>query len=773
MKWPYKFTEKSAIVCASVILISYLMLILTVTSIGQKKLKQSKHTEVESQVHHNAELIAQYFDNANERLQAIAKDTSVTTFFANKRSGMSITYGLGASLFNLNESLKQPIFASQRNPRPIFSRLTILALDGEIIADSDPGKALNIEALKKESELQNNNNIHISAKQDKLTIHLLDSISFQNESIATVVAEINNDSLVNHVMRAVYPGKLSHLEINTQYGHLLLMDKVKHDHTFTDIHPHDSHRHDTLITKHIEGTEFTLFSYFEKQRQQDFITSNGFLLILSLLAIPVFWGLYYVLNIERKNARLQTSMDYAKQQQSMLLAHNEKLKNEIEKRKTSEKKLVYQATHDRLTGLPNRSYSLQRLEYAIETATRSNKKILVMAIDLDNFKQLNDTLGYDAGDTLLQAVSKRLVNTLRKTDTVAHLGGDEFMLITPELPSIEEASALAIKILNLLKLPFQVGDYPFHTTTSIGLALFPENGTDAATLLKNASIALYTVKNVGAGSNNFSFYDAKINEAIHRKVNVDRRLRVAIEENTLEMYYQPLVDLQTHKIIGAEALMRWTDAELGFVSPEEFIGIAEKNNLMSQLGSFALKNAAKTAAKWQAITPLTIAINFSSVQFRDCQKLLKEIREVLAETGLPADKLDVEVTESLLINQANELLEMIHSLREINIQLSIDDFGTGYSALSYLQKFSFTKLKIDRAFIMNLMSNKSDQSLVTAIVAMAKALNLKVVAEGIEEEAQAEFLSALECEYAQGYLFSKPLPADQFEALLHAQNTTL
>jgi EAL domain-containing protein (putative c-di-GMP-specific phosphodiesterase class I) len=281
-------------------------------------------------------------------------------------------------------------------------------------------------------------------------------------------------------------------------------------------------------------------------------------------------------------------------------------------------------------------------------------------------------------------------------------------------------------------------------------------------------MALYRVKD--SGRNSFSFYNSTMNANVLRNVNINRRLRYAIDNNQLEMYYQPLVDLQSGRISGAEALMRWTDEELGFIPPDEFILLAERNGLIHQIGEFALTQACQQAAKWQAISPIQIAVNFSSVQFRDCYALLAKIIAVLDKTGLPKSKLDVEVTESLLISQESELSSMLAELRHLGIQLSIDDFGTGYSALSYLQKYAFSKLKIDRAFVMNLTENEADRSLVKAIIAMAKALNLKVVAEGIEQQAQADFLKEIDCEYGQGYLFSKPLPADEFEKLLIADS---
>jgi len=295
------------------------------------------------------------------------------------------------------------------------------------------------------------------------------------------------------------------------------------------------------------------------------------------------------------------------------------------------------------------------------------------------------------------------------------------------------------------------------------MSIYPQDGNTPDTLLKNADTALCRVKE--AGRNAFSFYDPSMNHDVQRNLLLNSRLRQAISMNELVLYYQPIIDLKTRKIIAAEALIRWHDQELGFISPEEFIPLAEKNGLIHIIGERALQQACTQAAEWQSISPIKIAVNFSCVQFRYCDELLIKIRETLQKSGLPAHKLEIEVTESLLINQHDDLMKMLKELKAEGVQLCIDDFGTGYSALSYLQKFSFSKLKIDRAFINNMATNHADMTLVTAILAMASALKLKVVAEGIETDWQANFLERRNCEYGQGYLFSRPVPAAEFKQL--------
>ena len=307
----------------------------------------------------------------------------------------------------------------------------------------------------------------------------------------------------------------------------------------------------------------------------------------------------------------------------------------------------------------------------------------------------------------------------------------------------------------------------FFVSTSIGMSMYPKDGDNAATLLKRADTALYRVKDMGR--NGFGFYDSSMNSNVQRNLMLNMRLHQAIQQGDIEIYYQPILDLQSRKIVAAEALMRWFDPELGFISPEDFIPLAEKNGLIHKLGDMVLLEACTQAASWQSISPITVAINFSSVQFRYCEQLQETIVDVLLKTGLPANQLDMEVTESLLIDQGHSLMKMLAYLKQLGVGLSIDDFGTGYSALSYLQKFPFSKLKIDRAFINKMATSSSDESLVSAILAMAKSLGLKVVAEGIETEQQARFLQQHNCEFGQGYLFSKPIPAKEFMSLLQRE----
>jgi len=773
--------SKIALISVGVVLAGYLILVFTVISLGQGRLKESQHNEFELKIDHYANTLSYFFNVSQENMQVLSNDKTLSTFFHNSTSGMSMTYGLSASLFKLESLIDQITTERKVADIPIFKRLSLINLDGSIILDNinnlDKNTVTNnlappfdLSLINIETLIEKPYRINIKSLNGRPSIKLLQLVLINDNPIAVIVAELNNAVIIQQLTSQEHLGRASRLELSSDAGNLFIWNSMKDTNEpkagkYIDISDQ------IFLEVPIKSTPLTLIAWHKIEGERSLFTSHWFVLIISLLIIPLFWGLYYLVRIDHNNTILQTEVNASHIQQQQLSMHNYQLQKEINKRRASEKTLEYQATHDSLTGLANRNYSLKKLSYAIEVSKRNKTKILIMYIDLDNFKQINDTLGHSIGDQVLIESSKRLIESVRKTDTVARLGGDEFLIIFPELQNNEQASMLAMQILSRFEHPFEVHQQTLFSSTSIGLSIYPQDGDSPGHLLKSADMALYRVKD--AGRNSFNFYNEAMNADVMRNVAIDRRLRYAIENKKLEMHYQPLVELKTGKIVGAEALMRWVDEELGFVPPDEFIIVAERNGLINTLGEFALTEACSKASQWQNISPLHIAVNFSSVQFRDCRSLLLQITDILKKTNLPSSKLEVEVTESLLINQGEELNDMLTELRNLNIQLSIDDFGTGYSALSYLQKYAFSKLKIDRAFVMNLEKNEADQSLVTAIIAMAKALNMKVVAEGIEEQEQIDFLKQLDCEYGQGYLFSKALPAPEFEKLLRNENSSL
>jgi len=438
---------------------------------------------------------------------------------------------------------------------------------------------------------------------------------------------------------------------------------------------------------------------------------------------------------------------------------------DITARKKIERRLTYLASYDSLTGLPNRALYMDRLNVAMEAVKRQDKLIAVMFIDLDGFKQVNDTHGHEVGDLLVREVAKRLVNSTRKSDTVARFGGDEFTIILNNISNIEGVEIVVDKIMKNITEPFMLDGKEILTSPSIGITLYPFNETDTATeLLRQADIAMYHVK--GLGKRNSFFYSSALSKKEARRTAVESAVRYALKRNELELYFQPRVQLSDGSIVGAEVLLRWQKSTLGFVSPVEFIPLMEKTGVMAEVGEWVLRQSCLQLKEWMNQGhDFRISVNVSAKQFDD-GRLHEMVSSVLDETKIPGDRLEIEITEGLLIDQSDEAINSLEKLSEQGVLISLDDFGTGYSSLSYLKQFPIDILKIDRSFIMDLQQNKDSLVIVEAIIGLAKSLGISVTAEGIEEKWHADFLAARDCDEGQGYFFAKPMPKDEMKKIL-------
>ncbi|NRF68051.1 EAL domain-containing protein [Aquincola sp. S2] len=438
---------------------------------------------------------------------------------------------------------------------------------------------------------------------------------------------------------------------------------------------------------------------------------------------------------------------------------------DITERKRDDARIRFLAHHDALTGLPNRTLLCDRIEQSISQARRNDAQVALLFVDLDHFKNINDSLGHGAGDRLLVAVAERLQHCLREGDTVARLGGDEFVVALPALHDSADIIAIGHKLLRALRAPFQIGADALHMTGSIGIAVYPDDGTDAEALMRAADAAMYHAKE--QGRDNFKFYTASLNDAAQRRLQIATRLHQGLELGEFAMHYQPQVDLESGRIYGAEALIRWRMGDGTVVAPNEFIRIAEETGFIVPLGDWILETACRDAVAWRACgrPELSVAVNLSPRQLLRAG-FVEHVAAVLAQTGLPAEALELEITEGVLLTRSDETLALLGRLAAMGIRLAIDDFGTGYSSLAYLQRFPVKVVKIDRAFVAAIGDDAGDTAIVTAIIAMAQGLRLQVVAEGVETDAQAAFLKSRGAFAVQGWLFSPAVPAAQFAALL-------
>jgi len=444
---------------------------------------------------------------------------------------------------------------------------------------------------------------------------------------------------------------------------------------------------------------------------------------------------------------------------------------DISKRKDAQKQLNYKANYDELTGLPNRALAMDRLNLAIARAKRNDKTVALLVIDLDRFKNVNDSLGHSIGDLLLSLAAKRLMDCIREEDTVARLGGDEFLLVLPDLAAAISSEIVAHKIIDSFSEPFNVNEYELFVTASMGITCFPSDGENASVLLRNADAAMYRAKD--KGRNTYHFFTLEMDQLAHDNLRLENHLRHALERNEFSLNYQPLIDGKSGKLVGAEALLRWDNAELGRIGPDQFIAQAEETGLIVPIGKWVLAEACRQAAVWVADgnPDFKIAINVSSRQFRD-GKIVDMVVRALLDTELPPHCLELEMTENLLVEDAPLTSFTLREIKQMGVRLSIDDFGTGYSALSYLKRFPFDTLKIDRAFVSDITIDAENAALVTAIIAMARALSLKVVGEGVETKEQLEMLQDEDCDTIQGYYYSKPLTAHEFGEFINAERAS-
>ncbi len=451
------------------------------------------------------------------------------------------------------------------------------------------------------------------------------------------------------------------------------------------------------------------------------------------------------------------------------ITHYVAIFSDITERKLSEERLVYLAHHDILTDLPNQRLMTERLTQAIKQAERKEKQLAFLSIDLDRFKQVNEAFGRPLGDELIITVANRLKSAVRDCDTISHLSGDVFAILLGESDEIEHTATIAQKILHLLSKPIHLDGHPIIISASIGISLYPSDGTDSRTLIGHADQAMSRVKNQGC--NGYQFYSEEIGVRSLERIELKMAIRRALERNEFELYYQPKLDLKTGEITCLESLIRWRHPEKGLILPAAFIPMAEETNLIIPIGEWGLRAACEQARKWQdkGLPPLRIGVNFSPRQFQQ-ENLVESVLSVLEETGLNASSLELEITESIAMDQVDKGIKTMNQLNQNGITLAIDDFGIGYSSLGYLRQFPIQTLKVDQSFIKNLTTNKDDAAITAAIISMAHNLNLEVIAEGVETKSELGFLQEHECDGVQGYYLSRPLPANLFEDFFQTGN---
>jgi diguanylate cyclase (GGDEF)-like protein len=442
------------------------------------------------------------------------------------------------------------------------------------------------------------------------------------------------------------------------------------------------------------------------------------------------------------------------------------LEDEREASELAADEIAHVAYHDALTGMPNRPLFIDRLIVALAQARRANQRLAVFFLDLDRFKDINDSLGHYAGDTLLKSVAERIRRCVREGDTVARFGGDEFTILIPRIATIEDAAKIAQKILDTLKLPVAIGNRELFVTASVGIGIFPEDGADPETLVRNADTAMYRAKE--QGRDGYQLYAPAMNACALERLALENTMRKALIQHELTLFYQPVVELSTNRIVGLEALIRWQHPELGLLLPAQFISTAEVSGLIVPIGKWVLQTACRQIRQWQKRVDdpdFTVSVNLSARQFQQLD-LVSSVAEALEETGIDPRTLELEITESNAMHNTALTMQTLRDLKGLGVRISLDDFGTGYSSLNYLKNFPIDTLKLDQSFVREVPHDRNDTAIVSAVIALAHSLDLNVVAEGVETEEQLAFLHAQRCDRIQGFLFSAPMSAEQLEPYL-------
>ncbi|NMG31623.1 EAL domain-containing protein [Aromatoleum evansii] len=472
-------------------------------------------------------------------------------------------------------------------------------------------------------------------------------------------------------------------------------------------------------------------------------------------------------NYRRDGALFWNELSVAPVKNGGVTTHFVSVINDISRRKRYQEQFEHLANHDALTGVANRNLLNDRLQQAIIHAERNGHVTATLLLDLDRFKHVNDSLGHGVGDQVLQEIAHRLKTCVREGDTVARLGADEFVVVLVDIAQEYDVASIVEKVRDALSVPLAAAGQEIFPSASIGVSVFARDGQSGEELLKNADIAMHRAKEQGGGS--VCFFAQEMQVCASRRLSLEARLRRAIERDEFILHYQPQVELDSGRIVGAEALVRWRTAEGEIVSPAEFIPVAEESGLIEAIGRHVLNQAVCEASTWEAagLPPLSVAVNLSARQFAD-RGLARIVGDELQAVGLDAGRLNLEITESMVMGDAERAVATLHQFKDMGVTLSLDDFGTGYSSLAYLKRFPIDHLKIDRSFVHDVTSNRDDASIIAAIIAMARSMNLQVIAEGVETEAQLRYLRHLRCDALQGFLFSRPLPAADFVRLVHA-----
>ena len=736
-----------AIYIAASLLSSYIVLLITITSYGQSQLLLAKHKEIELNVKQKSKTLEYFLERTKEEVNNLSNSKEIDTYFANKALGMSMKYGLKSSLLNIERNINSVKEKQKINNLMIFKDITILDLSNDIVASTNKNIILN--NIDFNSKNFTEPTILASKIDNNIQTTIVQSIQFKEKILGYILTDINLNDMFNQLTQ------------DDKKNILLLIKDINKTSIECDYKNKEACKQ---IRFDVEKTPFQLISHYHDKDDNNILLSKWFILLLIFLSIPIFITIFYLIKFNNKNIRLNSEVVFSKEKEDTLNKHNLILIDEITKRKESEDKMYFQANYDHLTTLPNRFLFIDKLDNEIKLAEKTNKNIALFFIDLDDFKNINDSLGHLVGDIVLTNIANRLKKSIRANDIASRLGGDEFTIIVTEADT-DTLSLIAEKIINIIQEEMIINNNKFYITSSIGISVYPQDGLDTNLLLRNADTAMYVAKD--DGKNKYRFYKKDMTDNAFEYLEMESRLRNGLDKKEFILYYQPQFNSETNKIVGMEALVRWFNPELGMIQPDNFIPLAEKTGLIIPLGEQVLEMAISQITIWKEkydFDGIKMAINLSVKQIENID-IKNIINNILVKYSCKPEWIELEITEGYIMKNPDIAINTLKSLKELGIEISIDDFGTGYSSLSYLKKLPIDKLKIDKSFVKDLEFDEDDRAIVESVILLSSSMKLKVLAEGVETIEQKEFLKQKGCTLVQGYLYSKPIPSEDIEKL--------
>jgi len=746
-----------------VLLSLYVLLLLATASVSQQNLRRATLQELRFELERKASTLSYFFVERMADMEALHEDRSLEVFFANRALGMSMTYGLAANLYTVRKRFEGLVAVKRMGEIPVYRRLLFLDEQGRPLVDVGPAAGGDLGWIDASRALPPHPALALYEADGVRCFALMTPHFFKGRAIGRIIAELNLQAvlarLVELPMDEQHSAPVVEVRIDPSPAYpsqvLLQMGTPSLD----EVPPFEP------LSAPVAGTPFILHVAHPGAVLRGYLTSPWLLFSFGLLGMALLGAIMLAMRAWGHKLAMDARLYASQRQRALLREQNERLEEEIHKRLAFEQQLAHQAHYDGLTRLPNRMLAMERLGHALSGLDRQNGAVVVMFIDLDRFKNINDTLGHDAGDALLREAAQRLTRSIRSNDTAARLGGDEFFILMTGVADDSAAELVCEKVLANFAHPFDLLGQEVYCSASIGVALAPRDGHDATTLMKHADLALYRAKESGRDA--FCFFTASMQQHAQARHLMEQLLKLALERHELSLRYQPQFELDTLQMTGVEVLVRWENPQLGEVEPDVFIPLAEEAGLMDAIGDWVLGQAFADISHLGPLGhPLSFSINISARQLRHGKHLLERLDQLLQESGLPAERLELEISERVRLGEIPEVGALIDALDRRGVRLVLDDFGISLLALAYIRQFPVRGLKIDHLFVQNIARNEDDARLAKAIIALAQTLDIRVVAEGVESQAQAGLLYDFGCHLAQGYYFAEPMPIRDLAAWL-------